>query len=104
MIGTVTAPIAVITGLIAHFPYEDTLLAAVIEPHQFSALIGTIVMIAVTVWRAVSRRKGKDIGQSQAYGVVALIGLAWIVIVGGTGGQLVYNYAINVRGVNPLLP
>jgi uncharacterized membrane protein len=104
VIGTLAAPVAVITGLIAHLPYEGTLLAAVIEPHQFSALIGTIVMIAITVWRAVNRRKGKDIGQSPVYLVFALLGLAWIVFVGGTGGQLVYHDAINVRGVKPLLP
>jgi len=33
-----------------------------------------------------------------------VLGLLWIFIVGGTGGQLVYEYAVNVRGVNPLLP
>ena len=36
--------------------------------------------------------------------LVHAIGLALVVIVGGTGGQLTYEYGINVRGVNPLLP
>ncbi|NPV55816.1 MAG: DUF2231 domain-containing protein [Anaerolineae bacterium] len=104
VLGAITAPLAVITGLGAHLPYEETALAAVIEPHQFSAILGTLVMVGVTIWRYTSRRKGKDIGRSPAYLVFAVLGILWIVIVGGTGGQLVYTHAINVRGVNPLLP
>ena len=104
VIATAIAPIAVITGFIAHLPYVDSSLITVIDPHKFSAMIGTIVMIAVTAWRAVSRRNGKDIGQSRAYMLFALLGLVWIVFTGGTGGQLVYNYAINVRCPNLLLP
>jgi len=76
VIGTLAAFVAVITGLIAYLPYEDTLLTAVIEPHQFSALIGTIAMIAIIVWQAISRRKGKDLGQTPFYLVFALLGLA----------------------------
>ena len=32
----------------------------------------------------------------------AAAGLIWIMLLGGTGGQLTYQYGINVRGVNPL--
>ncbi|RME80801.1 MAG: DUF2231 domain-containing protein [Caldilineae bacterium] len=103
-LGTLAALAAVVTGLAAHFPYENTDLAAIIEPHQFSALLGTLVMLGIAIGRFVSRRRGKDIGQQSWYLVFAVLGLVWIVLVGGTGGQLVYQYAVNVRGVNPLLP
>jgi len=104
VLGAMTAPVAVITGLIAHFPYEDTELHALIEPHQLSAIFGTVLIIALVVWRGLSRRRGRDIGQKGWYVAIAVLGLVWIFIVGGTGGQLVYDYAVNVRGVNPLLP
>ncbi len=104
VLGTIAAPVAVLSGLVAHFPYEETSLAPVIEPHQFSALVGTLAMVAFVVWRAASRRRGGDIAEKGWYPLFAVLGLAWIFIVGGTGGQLVYEYAINVRGVNPLLP
>lgn len=104
VLGAFAAPVAVITGTIAHLPYEKSPLAAIIEPYPFSALIGTLLVIVLTTWCFVSRRKGKDIGQKPVYLLTAAIGLLWITLVGGTGGQLVYNYAINVRGTNPLLP
>ncbi len=98
-----TAPVAVITGLIAHFPYEGTELNALIEPHQLSAMFGTVLIIALVVWRGLSRRRGRDIGQKGWYVAIAVLGLVWIFVI-GTGGQLVYGYAVNVREVNPLLP
>ena len=62
-----------------------------------------LLLIAV-VWRYVSRRRGQDIGNTQLYLLFAVVGLVWIFIVGGTGGSLTYDYGVNVRGVNPLLP
>ena len=35
---------------------------------------------------------------------VVTVGLLWVVVLGGTGGPLTYEYGINVRGINPLLP
>ena len=104
VIGTIMSPVAVVTGLIAHSPYEETQFASVIEPHQLSAIVGTVVLIVIAIWRFMSRRRGKDIGRQSWYRWAALIGLIWIIFVGGTGGQLVYEYGLNVRGVNPLLP
>ncbi len=54
-------------------------------------------------WRWRSRRAGRDVGQSPLYLGVVAVGLVWLVVVGGTGGELTYEYGINVRGVNPLL-
>jgi hypothetical protein len=32
-----------------------------------------------------------------------VLGLVWVVLLGGTGGNLVYELGVNVRGINPLL-
>ena len=101
--GLATIP-ATITGMIAHLPYEETELITFIEPHQFLGLLGTLFTIGVLIWRWRSRTSGNDAGQTTAYLVIALIGIVWLFFLGGTGGNLVYEYAVNVRGVNPLLP
>ncbi|CAM3341269.1 DUF2231 domain-containing protein [Hydrogenibacillus schlegelii] len=90
VLATIASPVAVVTGIIAHRPYEESSLAPVIVPHQLSAILGTLALIALAVWRYAGRRKGKDIGRQNGYRMVALLGLVWIFFVGGTGGQLVY--------------
>ncbi|MCG3208194.1 MAG: hypothetical protein FOGNACKC_01796 [Anaerolineae bacterium] len=103
VVGVAAAVPAVITGFLAHLPYEGTALAEAITSHQFLGMIGTLVCIGLLVWRFFARRRGQDIGGHPAYlGLVAL-GLVWLVLLGGTGGNLVFELGVNVRGVNPLL-
>ncbi len=102
-VGALAALPSVVTGLIAHEPYENTAVASAIQPHQLLGMLGTLATLALLVWRWRSRRAGKDIGQSGVYGVFALLGLAWLFVLGGTGGNLVYQFAVNVRAINPLL-
>lgn len=101
--GLATIP-ATVTGLIAHFPYEEHPLIAIIETHQLLGLATTLFTLILLIWRWRSRRAGRDVGQRGFYLVAATIGLVLLVLLGGTGGQLTYEYGINVRGVNPLLP
>lgn len=103
MIGTLGAVAASITGLVSHFPYETTDLHGVIETHQWWSFGVTAYFIALTAWRWRSRRRGADAGTSLAYLVVVLVGVAGLTLSGLTGGDLVFDYGINVRGVNPLL-
>ena len=103
VIGALMTIPATITGLIDHFPYEETALHEVIEPHQLFGMAGTLVMVIMLILRIRSRRRGQDIGKARWYLLFALLGLAWITIVGGTGGSLTYDYGVNVRGINPLL-
>ena len=103
VIGTIGAIAASVSGLISHFPYEETELHAVIETHQFWSFGVTGLFIAITVWRFVSRRRGKDSGASIPFLIVVGIGAGLLVMSGMTGGDLVFDYGINVRGVNPLL-
>lgn len=103
-IGALMALPATITGVVAHFPYEETNLHEAIELHQLPSMAGTLIMLIVLALRYRSRRQGQDFGKAQWYLIFAVLGLFWVFIVGGTGGALTYDYGINVRGVNPLLP
>ena len=102
-IGTLGALVASITGVISHFSYEATALHDVIETHQMWSFAVTVFFISLTIWRWRSRVRGIDAGKSALYLILILIGMIALVISGMTGGDLVYDYGINVRGVNPLL-
>jgi len=104
-LGAFLALPATISGLVAHFPYEEIEAAhEAIEVHQLPSMIGTLVMLIMLIMRLRSRRRGHDIGHAKWYFAFAIVGLIWVFIVGGTGGALTYDYGIGVRGVNPLLP
>lgn len=90
------------TGIIVHEPYEHLPIIEEIQVHQFAALGGTFALLVVAVLRYLSRRKGADLEGRPWYPVVAAAGLVWILFVGATGGDLVYEHAINVSGENPL--
>ena len=102
-IGTLGALVASITGVISHFPYEATDLHDVIETHQMWSFAVTVFFIALTIWRWRSRAQGTDTGESPLYLILILIGMIGLILSGMTGGDLVYDYGINVRGTNPLL-
>jgi uncharacterized membrane protein len=103
VIGSLVAIAAVITGLISHEPYEALPVMETIEPHERLGLLGTLVLLVLTGVRLRARRKGTDIDSHPAYLAFAAIGLLWLLLLGGTGGNLVYQHGVNVRGVNPLL-
>ncbi|MCY4368246.1 MAG: DUF2231 domain-containing protein [bacterium] len=103
VVGTIGAVAATVSGVISHFPYEETDLHGVIETHQWWSFAATALFIAATVWRLISRRRGSDCGGSVRFLVVVVAGAALLVMSGLTGGDLVFDYGINVRGVNPLL-
>ena len=102
-VGTVSAVVSSIAGLISHVRYEETAVYGVIETHQNWSFGVTGLFIAVTIWRWFSRKRQADAGTKPLYVIVVLIGVAVLTISGLTGGDLVYNYGINVRGINPLL-
>lgn len=100
--GVAVGLLSVATGLFVHEPYEHHPIISEIQLHQFTALIGTFVVITLTVLRFLGRRKGHDLGDRGWYPIVAGAGLVWILAVGTTGGDLVYEHGINVRGIDPL--
>ncbi len=103
VVGTVGALAATVSGLVSHFPYEGTDLHGVIEQHQWWSFGVTALFMAATIWRFMSRRRGSDCGGSVPFLVVVAVGTGLLVMSGMTGGDLVFDHGINVRGVNPLL-
>jgi len=72
----------------------------VISEHQFSALFGTVVMTAITALRAIGRSKQRGIQQGPVRVAITLPSLPRPL----SSVARVYNYAMNVREVNPRLP
>ena len=103
VLGTIGAIAATISGLVSHFPYEETDLHGIIETHQFWSFGVTALFIAATIWRFISRRRGSDCGASVPFLIVVFAGTGLLFMSGLTGGDLVFDYGINVRGINPLL-
>ncbi len=103
ILGGIAAIISVVTGLEAHEAYEQTPLIEYIKPHQMLGLFGAGGVWLVIAWRFVSRGKGVDAGRQPYYMAIAAAGLVWLVLLGGTGSNLVFSHGANVRGVNPLL-
>ena len=91
---------ATVTGLIAHFPYEEdpTLLAA-IAPHQYTAFAATGIFAALTIWRCRSLGRGSDVGGGTPYLALALLGLIVLGITGLLGGNLLTEWGIGVRSI-----
>ena len=103
-VAAVMAVPTTVTGLIAHEPYEETALHSVIETHQLAAFAGTLALGIVALWRWRSRQNGNDVGSGWPYLLIITAIFGLYAFIGVTGGDLVYEYAINVNGVNPLLP
>lgn len=98
LIGTLGALASTVTGLIAHLPYEETPVIAVIEPHQFLAFGTTALFLLLSAWRWLARRRGEQrIGWP--YAAVAIVGLGLLTLTGMTGGNLVYNYGVGVEQI-----
>ena len=104
LIGALGTIPATISGLISHIPYETTELHDVIQTHQLLGFATTLIFIGLLIWRWVKLRQGIDIGNSGLFIGAMFIGLIFLTLTGGNGGELVYTHAVNVRGINPLLP
>ncbi|MBV9788477.1 MAG: DUF2231 domain-containing protein, partial [Chloroflexi bacterium] len=89
----------VITGIIAHLPYEESAVIESIEQHQLLGFLTTGVFIALTAWRWRSRRTSGETGVSWIYLTVGVLGLIVLTITGMTGGNLVYNLGVGVKEI-----
>ncbi len=85
-----------ITGLIAHIPYENSPAIAAIDRHEQLALITTFLLLVLMIWRWRAQRRGRELGQTAPYLVVALVALVFLTLTGATGGELVYTLGVGV--------
>lgn len=99
LLGTLSAIPAVITGIIAHVPYEGTAVIEPIERHEQLGLLTTAIFIALTAWRWRSRRANSETSASWLYLTIGVLGLAVLTITGMTGGNLVYNLGVGVKEI-----
>lgn len=99
LLGTFSAIPAVITGIIAHIPYEETAVIESIEQHQWLGFLTAGIFIALTAWRWRSRRTTGETGVSWLYLTIGVLGLIVLTITGMTGGNLVYNLGVGVREI-----
>ena len=104
VIGSLATIPAAITGIISHMPYEESAIYETIETHQFLGFATTLIFIGLLIWRWVMLRKGKDIGNTWLFIMAMGVGVIFLTLTGGNGGNLVYEFGVNVRGINPILP
>jgi uncharacterized membrane protein len=95
-LGTLGALVATITGVIAHLPYEGTAVMSFIDQHEMSAIITTLLFLALSIWRVLLLRRGKDVGGTWLYAALSLVGLIALVVTGGLGGNLVFGHGVGV--------
>jgi len=89
-----------VSGLVSHLAYEDQpALLSAIELHQYLAFVSTAVFVGLAAWRWCSLRLGSDIGGTQLYLALALLGLVVLGITGFLGGDLVSKWGIGVKGI-----
>ena len=77
---------ASVSGVISHFPYEETELHEVIGTHQNFGILGTLFVFVLVGIRNWTLSRKRDFGLRKSYLVPARAGLTWIMLLGGTGG------------------
>jgi uncharacterized membrane protein len=95
-LGTLGAIVATITGVVAHLPYEGTAVIAFIDQHEMSALLTRLLFLALSIWRALMLRRGKEVGGTWLYAALSLAGLIALVVTGWLGGNLVFGHGVGV--------
>lgn len=97
--GVIGALLALLTGWLAHLPFEGTSYMVAIQPHLLTALAATLVFLGLAVYRLLLRRRGVEAADGMLYRTLALVGLALVIVTGIYGSNLVYELGIGVRGI-----
>lgn len=99
-LGAVGTVVGTLTGLAAHFAYENVeRLHDPIERHQNLGFVTTAIFAGLAAWRWRSVRGGKDVGGTRLYLVLMLLGLAVLGLTGFLGGNLNLEWGVGVRGI-----
>ena len=97
VLGTLATIPTVITGILAHVPYEGTAAMEAIETHEQLGLATAACFMVLTFWRWRSRRNAGTTPAPVSYLLLAFVGLGVLTATGLTGGQLVYRLGVGVQ-------
>ena len=99
-LGAAGTVLGTLTGLLAHFAYEDVgRLQGPIERHQNLGFATTAVFAGLAAWRWWSIRRGGDVGGTRLYLVLMFVGLLVLGLTGFLGGNLNLEWGVGVRGI-----
>ncbi|MEO7910535.1 MAG: DUF2231 domain-containing protein [Roseiflexaceae bacterium] len=97
VLGTLATIPTVISGVVAHFPYEESSAIGAISTHEQLGLATTGIFLVLTIWRWRTRRRDNTAPASWLYLALAVVGLGVLTITGMTGGNLVYQLGVGVQ-------
>jgi uncharacterized membrane protein len=98
LLGTAGAIVAFISGD-ATAEALSASLQILVQPHQILAILTTIIFLALTIWRWLANRKGKEVIGTVPFAILSLIGLVVLVLTGMYGGSLVFQHGIGVNAI-----
>ncbi len=98
LLAALAAVPTVVTGIIAHFPYEDSPQISSITQHEQLGLLTLAFLVALTLWRGLSLRRKIELGGRWYYLAIGFVAFGLLYLVGTTGGNLVYNLGVGVSG------
>ena len=97
VLGTLATIPTVITGILAHVPYEGTAVIESIELHEQLGLATAALFMVLTLWRWRSRRNEGTAPAPAPYLALTFVALGVLTATGLTGGQLVYRLGVGVQ-------
>jgi uncharacterized membrane protein len=97
VLGTLATIPTVITGILAHVPYEATAAMEAIETHEQLGLATAALFMVLTFWRWRSRRNAGTAPAPVPYLALAFVALGVLTATGMTGGHLVYRLGVGVQ-------
>ena len=97
VLGTLATIPTVITGILAHVPYEGTAAMEAIETHEQLGLATAALFMVLTFWRWRSRRNAGTAPAPVPYLALAFVALGVLTATGMTGGHLVYRLGVGVQ-------
>ena len=101
LLGVIAAIVTIITGNISLLVLggEDTPIGQLVSTHESIAVLTTLIFVGLAVWLVNNRRKGKEVGNSNIFLALEIIGVVGLVLTGLAGGNLVYTYGVGVQNL-----
>ncbi len=96
LLAAIAALPTVVTGIIAHFPYENSPVIESINQHEQLGLLTLAALTGLAIWRGLNLRRKVELGERWYYLATAIAIFGLLYLLGTTGGDLVYNLGVGV--------